>query len=1148
MRNVHYINAGAGAGKTTNLVNKLSEILKDTNNKPAEIILTTFTKAAAKEFREKTFKRLLKDGSIQAAKSLDTATIGTVHSVAEKYIQRYWSQLHYSGQFNILTEEDRKKYINHSLNEYVGIEDLAFFHQYALDFKLGKDNDFWKNTVVSIISKVNAYHIDLENLGTFSKSSCDVVGRLFVHKFDLATFQSHAKDYVDFLNKSSKDVTKKDGTPTKTAASSIEKLSEYNKFIKKTAPNKTDFTDLLNITYTKLSDSKDFEKHQRDSAEKSKQYIQKCLVLNIENGTKVKEYIERVFKIAAGWASYYKDYKRKNNLLDFDDLEINFLKLLTLKEDDTVRNDIKKSIKYLFVDEFQDSNPIQLKIFQKLSDLVQQSYWVGDPKQAIYGFRGSDSTLTTKMLSDFPSPVKGQTSGFAKNRDGNSSQLLDHSYRSVNSLVELANAVFENAFANGAPSEVIDKNNVHLESTRNDYNIKHPIQHWHCTNVHALATRVANILNGSVATFPGVYEEDDRHTWREKIIPSDIAILCRMDDECKAVANALREKGIIVASPETEIMENAEVKLILALLKYVKCQRYAKAELSKLWEDKKFKDILKDIAAGRFNYDKEDEDETIFHSVVSDHDESATPADADTPRDLFEILDERLQSLRGLNISSILKGLVATLDLYNVVTKWGRGATRRDNLNTLIRKAVDFERSTANNINSASISSFIKYLKKAKVDAKLDNGADGVKVATYHKSKGLQWKIVILYSLHNDELETTKFVKHEWCKLNLKTDDSTGKSELQLIPPFGTINEVIADEIVKLSNQTAGNDDNGYYKMRHDKVEGEIKRLLYVGVTRARDYLVTISLHGSKDNPSTPLSWMKNVMGKASTPALNSIAGSTDKTFVDLWGVKGHESYYEKIEDNTAVTYAGGTTTFQKLKETPIDKTTEAKSISPSSSKAQYDATPSLVKKFTSRYITHNNIKDSAAFGTCIHNYMAAHRWEGTDKIKDNEKDNIALAKQTVENHGMGAVLPNPDLLTQAADALFTYLESQFGPAKELLRECPFTYRRDNGQIVNGEMDLIWKTEKECILVDHKNFPAPEKWGKEIVMDDKPDNKFYVKKYFPQLGDYRAALTAAGMNVSHVFVFYAVLGCLVEVKGLEKKSVGDTPPFNGIPV
>ena len=74
----------------------------------------------------------------------------------------------------------------------------------------------------------------------------------------------------------------------------------------------------------------------------------------------------------------------------------------------------------------------------------------------------------------------------------------------------------------------------------------------------------------------------------------------------------------------------------------------------------------------------------------------------------------------------------------------------------------------------------------------------------------------------------------------------------------------------------------------------------------------------------------------------------------------------------------------------------------------------------------------------------------------------------------------------------------------------------------------LQKTDEGCILVDHKNFPVPASVGKNMVMNK--NNDFYVGKYFPQLGDYRAALAAAGLNVTHVFVFYAVLGCLVEVK------------------
>jgi hypothetical protein len=66
---------------------------------------------------------------------------------------------------------------------------------------------------------------------------------------------------------------------------------------------------------------------------------------------------------------------------------------------ETVANEIKDTYKLVFVDEFQDSNPVQLKIFDKLSELVEKSIWVGDPKQAIYGFRGSDAQLIMGEVS-----------------------------------------------------------------------------------------------------------------------------------------------------------------------------------------------------------------------------------------------------------------------------------------------------------------------------------------------------------------------------------------------------------------------------------------------------------------------------------------------------------------------------------------------------------------------------------------------------------------------------------------------------------------------------------------------------------------------------------------------------------------------------
>ena len=54
----------------------------------------------------------------------------------------------------------------------------------------------------------------------------------------------------------------------------------------------------------------------------------------------------------------------------------------------------------ILVDEFQDTNPLQLAIFQRLRQIAPRSRWVGDPKQAIYGFRDTDPELINEVWAN----------------------------------------------------------------------------------------------------------------------------------------------------------------------------------------------------------------------------------------------------------------------------------------------------------------------------------------------------------------------------------------------------------------------------------------------------------------------------------------------------------------------------------------------------------------------------------------------------------------------------------------------------------------------------------------------------------------------------------------------------------------------------
>lgn len=94
--------------------------------------------------------------------------------------------------------------------------------------------------------------------------------------------------------------------------------------------------------------------------------------------------------------------------------------------------EFKNKFKVILVDEFQDTSPLQLALFVKMANLLEHVIWVGDPKQAIYGFRGGDAQLINAVLRIF---------GKIDPQD-----ILTQSRRSRPDLLNLTNSIFLPAF------------------------------------------------------------------------------------------------------------------------------------------------------------------------------------------------------------------------------------------------------------------------------------------------------------------------------------------------------------------------------------------------------------------------------------------------------------------------------------------------------------------------------------------------------------------------------------------------------------------------------------------------------------------------------------------------------------------------------
>ena len=167
MQNITYISAGAGSGKTTRIIEELVNAIKN-GMRPSEIMMTTFTRAAAQEMQERAKKKLLESGMPDKANEMGAATIGTIHSVCLRFIQKYWYLVGLSPDCQQMDENDFNSYVDLSLFRQVKEEEMQEFEKWRkiLDWKKNDGEStkpyvaFWRDWLRTMVNKVRYYHIN----------------------------------------------------------------------------------------------------------------------------------------------------------------------------------------------------------------------------------------------------------------------------------------------------------------------------------------------------------------------------------------------------------------------------------------------------------------------------------------------------------------------------------------------------------------------------------------------------------------------------------------------------------------------------------------------------------------------------------------------------------------------------------------------------------------------------------------------------------------------------------------------------------------------------------------------------------------------------------------------------------------------------
>jgi ATP-dependent helicase/nuclease subunit A len=446
--------------------------------------------------------------------------------------------------------------------------------------------------------------------------------------------------------------------------------------------------------------------------------------------------------------------------LDFTALEQRSINLLETNPE--VREEMVRRVRYLLVDEYQDTNPVQEKLFALLrdGDLTPGRFFaVGDAKQSIYGFRGSDVSIFNRALHEIPR--RNKTSGadqaplnppwglkckkgkYTKERESGFVRL-QHNYRTVKPVLELGNAIFKTIFSVPEPREYDAEAQDMIAGSDEEPTVDQPVE---LVMIHAKPQQRAESSDEVQER-----RKDDEAEWIanrvrclhdvEGIPYSDIAMLVRRGTNNARYRQAFARHGLpLLVIGETGLFGSQEALDCVNLLR----------ALSNPADDIAVLGLLRSPFAGlsdryltelAFRHNRH---KGLLQRLRDDQEGHPHPTAAE-----FLARFDSLHARAGREAPALLLTEALTATGYALAVGCGFDAEQRL---ANLERVIEVVRATQ--AETPSLALLVRDLVN-RIDAGEDEtkgqpeqGADGVRLMTIHKSKGLEFPVVIIPDLGN---------------------------------------------------------------------------------------------------------------------------------------------------------------------------------------------------------------------------------------------------------------------------------------------------------------------------------------------------------------------------------------------------------------
>ena len=862
------VSAAAGSGKTAVLVERIISMITDPdkNIDIDRLVVVTFTKAAAAQMKDKIRKALdsmldENPGDVNLLRQitlLNNAQITTIDSFCLWIIRNHFPEVNLDPGFRIMDEGEKKLIENDVLEdvleEFYAEADEEFFNLVDA-FGMGRDD----SGLVSTIDKI--YRFSRSNPWIdewFDECMLVYDDETYDNPAIKELYDSIKNALLDYRDKYNRlvDICSEPAGPAAYTGALQSDLLGINEMI-----NSQNFGELGRririFSFEALSRKKDagadpdIKEYVKGQRKLFKDYIgrlnDKIFLKDDEGifsdmqGAGIQ--IRTLLKVAKVYAKRVSEVKREKGIIDFNDMEHLALSILVKKEDGKLvytetADKLANRFEEILIDEYQDSNQLQEVILNavsktRLSGENNNIYMVGDVKQSIYKFRLACPELFIEKYDTY-----GET--------GDNVRIeLQKNFRSRENVLECANDVFSHIMNKnfsgigydesvrlnaGFPyPEYSDSNYGDGANKSTDVILISSENEEEATTRELEADRLAKLIEGIVASGVNVYDAD-KNIYRPAEY-RDIVILTRsVTGWADTFADALMDRGIpAYTDSSTGYFSVREIQVILCMLTIVDnpVQEISlAAAMMSYFGGFTAAELGMVRKLGREYVDKNVHNNLYEHLkavAVLGGEDKIQETDVKQLSGKCALFLAKLTQYRDKSSVEPLYDLcwemIYDSGYYDYVGTMPAGAQRQANLNVMLERAAGYGKSSYSGL--FNFLRYIERLKKFDEDfaegaASLDN-ENLVRIMSIHKSKGLEFPIVILAGAHK----------------SINFMDATA-------PVLVDQNLGIAVDYVDLKRRTKTPTIIKGAMARRIVRESiaEEERLLYVAMTRAREKLI----------------------------------------------------------------------------------------------------------------------------------------------------------------------------------------------------------------------------------------------------------------------------------------------------------------------